>query len=131
MAQKVKISDKNEGYCINDLPCLGSFCALQPPVGSSWLIFFLFTADFFLAGRVKVVLLTFATSRSALVVGLYLAMVFLSPYIRRLYQPFQLRRILISHNFLCSIMNLYALIFLLHGLWEVYLIAIVNLPYSR
>ena len=85
---------------------------------------FKFIVHLYLAERLKVVLVTFGSSRSALVVGFYLAMVFLSPYIRQLYQPFQLRRILIGHNFICSIMNLYAIIFLLHGLWEVYLIII-------
>ena len=26
---------KNEGYCIDDLPCLGSFRALQPPMSGT------------------------------------------------------------------------------------------------
>ena len=65
------------------------------------------------------VLHIFVTCRSAPIIGAYLLMVLLSRHLMKLYRPFELRRVLIVHNFLCSILSLYSLVFFIIGLWEV------------
>ena len=69
--------------------------------------------------RVITVLRTFATSRSAVIVGVYLLMVFVSKPLRQFYQPFKIRNVLLGHNIFCCVLNLYALLFLLAGLFKV------------
>lgn len=64
------------------------------------------------------VLTIFATSKSAPVVGLYLLLVILSPFIIRLLPAFQLRKMLILHNFICWTLSVYAVVTLTLGLWE-------------
>ena len=62
---------------------------------------------------------TFATSHSAPIIAAYLAMVFSCKPLMRIVPKLELRKPLVLHNLLCSMLSLYAVVVFIAGLVEV------------
>lgn len=64
------------------------------------------------------VLWRFGTSYSTAVVLVYLTMVFLARRLRKMFNPLDLRRVLVAHNTVCVILSAVSLVVMVMGLWE-------------
>ncbi len=62
---------------------------------------------------------TFASSYSAPIIVLYLLMIWQCRRLMKAFAPLDLRRVLMAHNLICSLLSLYAVVFFLVGLWKV------------
>ena len=65
------------------------------------------------------ILYIFLTCQSAPLIYLYLLMILFSKYLMTLFKPLELRRLLLLHNTVCSLMSLYAFVGIWIGIWEV------------
>lgn len=67
----------------------------------------------------SVVLYNFLTSYSAPIIALYLLMVISTRFLTKLFSPFDLRRVLMAHNLICSTASFYAVVCFIIGFWHV------------
>ena len=61
---------------------------------------------------------TFLTCWSAPIIALYILMVVFSGQLMKLFNPLQLRVVLILHNFVCCVMSLLSMVGFIVGLWQ-------------
>ena len=62
---------------------------------------------------------TFASSYSAPIVALYLLMIWQCRRLMKMFAPWDLRRVLMAHNLVCSLLSLCAVIIFVLGFWQV------------
>lgn len=86
----------------------GKFCSAPTRKHSEMTIFSLLLVAY-----------TFASSYSAPIVLLYLLMVWQCRRLMKMFSPWDLRRVLMAHNLVCSLLSLCAVIIFVLGFWQV------------